>query len=116
QASIIAGAFTSAAIIGVEPYYAFLHSIPWNFYALLSLVAVPTFILMNRDFGPMAKAEDRAEPTGQLIEEGATRLSSVEEELAKPFKEEGGSVGFFILPLVTLVSVGILEEALLEKQ
>src|SRR5699024_11768462 len=65
-----------------------LQSIPWNFYAILSLVAVPTFILMNRDFGPMAKAEYRAETTGQLIEEGATPLSSVEEDLGKPFKEE----------------------------
>ena len=107
QVSIIAGAFASAAIVGVEPYYAFLQSIPWNFYAILSLVAVPTFILMNRDFGPMAKAEYRAETTGQLIEEGATPLSSVEEDLGKPFKEEGGSVWFFVLPLVTLVSVGI---------
>ena len=107
QVSIIAGAFASAAIVGVEPYYAFLQSIPWNFYAILSIVAVPKFILMKRDFGPMAKAEYGAETTGQLIEEGATPLSSVEDDLGKPFKEEGGSVWFFILPLVTLVSVGI---------
>src|SRR5690625_7243529 len=62
---------------------------------------------MNRDFEPMAKAEYRAETTGQLIEEGATPLSSAEEDLGKPFKEEGGSVWSFILPLVTLDSVGI---------
>src|SRR5690625_7968954 len=56
QVSIIAGAFASAVIIGVEPYYAFLQSIPWNFYAILSLVAVPTFTLITRELGHMAKS------------------------------------------------------------
>lgn len=107
QVSIISGAFASAAIVGVEPYYAFLQSIPWNFYALLSLVAVGMFIVIGKDFGPMAKAEHRAETTGELIEKGSTPLSSVEDDLGEPFKKEGGSVWFFIVPLVTLVSVGI---------
>src|SRR5699024_12782747 len=48
-----------------------------------------------------------AETTGELIEKGATPLSSVEEELGQSFKKDGGSVWFFILPLVTLVAVGI---------
>src|SRR5699024_5071713 len=60
QVSIIAGAFASAAIVGVEPYYAFLQSIPWYFYTRLILVAVPTFILMIRDVGTMPTAEYRA--------------------------------------------------------
>jgi Na+/H+ antiporter NhaC len=106
QVSLIAGAFASAAIIGIQPYFAFLQSIPWNFYALLSLVAVPMIILM-KDFGPMAKAEHRAEKTGELIGKGATPLSSVEKDLGEPYREEGGSVWNFILPLVTLIGVGI---------
>src|SRR5690625_4425203 len=57
QVSIIAGAFASAVIIGVEPYYAFLQSISWNFYAILSFFAVSTFILMNLDFGTLSKTE-----------------------------------------------------------
>lgn len=107
QVSIIAGAFAAVSITGIEPYYAFLQSIPWNFYSILSLAAVGMFIVMGRDFGPMAKAEHRAETTGELIEKGATPLSSVEEDLGQPFKKDGGSVWFFILPLVTLVAVGI---------
>src|SRR5699024_12595009 len=74
---------------------------------ILSLAAVGMFIVMGRDFGPMAKAEHRAETTGELIEKGATPLSSVEEDLGQPFTKDGGCVWFFILPLVTLVSVGI---------
>src|SRR5699024_12848772 len=85
QVSIIAVAFAAISITGIEPYYAFLQSIPWNFYSILSLAAVGMFIVMGRDFGPMAKAEHRAETTGELIEKGATPLSSVEEDLGQPF-------------------------------
>lgn len=106
QVSLIAGAMASAAIVGIEPYFAFLQSIPWNFYAILCLFAVP-MIIMGKDFGPMAKAEYRAETTGQLIEEGATPLSSVEQDLGEPFRKEGGNVWNFILPLVVLISVSI---------
>src|SRR5690625_3305343 len=106
QVSLIAGAMASAAIVGIEPYFAFLQSIPWNFYALLSLCAVP-MIILGKDFGPMAKAEHRAETTGQLIADGASPMSSVENDLGAPFKEDGGSIWNFILPLVTLISVGM---------
>lgn len=106
QVSLIAGALATLSIVGMEPYFEFLKSIPWNFYALLSLFAVP-MIIMGKDFGPMAKAEHRAETTGKLIADGASPLSSTENELGEPFKKEGGSIWSFILPLVTLIGVGI---------
>ena len=106
QVSLIAGAIATLSIVGMEPYFEFLKSIPWNFYALLSLFAVP-MIIMGKDFGPMAKAEHRAESTGKLIADGASPLSSTENELGEPFKTEGGSIWSFILPLVTLIGVGI---------
>src|SRR5699024_6580303 len=103
----IAGAFAADSIPGIEPYYDFLKYIPWNFYSILSLAVVVFFIVMGSDLGIMATAEHRAETTGYLIVNGATPLSSVEEDLGQPFKKDGGSVWFFILPLVTLVAVGI---------
>lgn len=106
QVSLIAGAMASVAIVGLEPYFEFLKSIPWNFYAILSLCAVP-MIIMGKDFGPMAKAEHRAETTGKLIADGASPLSSTENDLGEPFKKEGGSIWNFVFPLVTLISVGI---------
>lgn len=105
QVSLIAGAFASLAIVGLEPYFAFLQSIPWNFYAILCLVAVP-MIIAGRDFGPMAKAEKRAKETGKLIPEGSTPLSSVGEDLGEPHKKDA-SVWNFILPLVALISVSM---------
>jgi Na+/H+ antiporter NhaC len=105
QVSLIAAAIASAAIVGVEPYFAFLQSIPWNFYAILCLLSVP-MIIAGKDFGPMAKAEHRAQTTGKLIPDGSTPLSSVEQDLGEPHKA-GASVWNFILPLVALVSVSL---------
>ena len=39
---------------------AFIASIPWNFYALLSIVMVFFVVFTNYDFGPMRRAEARA--------------------------------------------------------
>ncbi|MDC3414014.1 Na+/H+ antiporter NhaC family protein [Terrihalobacillus insolitus] len=105
QVSLIAAAFASVSIIGVEPYFAFLQSIPWNFYAILCLLAVP-MIIAGKDFGPMARAEYRAQTTGKLIEDGSTPLSAVDQDLGQPYKKEG-NVWNFILPLATLILVSV---------
>lgn len=105
QVSLIAAAIATASITGIEPYFVFLQSIPWNFYAILCLLAVP-MIIAGKDFGPMAKAEHRAQRTGKLIPEGATPLSSVEQDLGEPHKTKA-SIWNFILPLVTLISVSV---------
>src|SRR5699024_9890331 len=102
---LIACAFHSLAIVGLVPYFAFLQLIPWNFYAILCLVAVP-MIIAGKDFGPMAKAEERAQKTGKLIPDGSTPLSSVDQDLGEPHKKDG-SVWNFILPLVALISVSM---------
>lgn len=105
QVSLIAAAFVSTGISGLEPYFSFLKSIPWNFYAILCLVAVP-MIILGKDFGPMAKAEKRAQTTGKLIPDGSVPLSSVEDDLGKPHKKEGSAWNFF-LPLLALISVSL---------
>jgi Na+/H+ antiporter NhaC len=94
------------SFVDTQPYFAFLSSIQWNFYSVLSLVAVPIFIL-GKDFGPMAKAEMRALETGKLIEDGAVPLSSVEMDLGEPINQEKANIWFFILPLITLIGVGV---------
>lgn len=106
QVSLIAAAFASIGLVSNQPYFAFLHSMPWNFYCLLSLIAVP-MIIFGKDFGPMAKAELRAVRDGKIIQDGDTPLSSVESDLGDPVHPERANVWYFILPLVTLVGVGV---------
>ncbi len=105
QVSLIAPIFVGLSIVDEKPYFAFLKSIPWNFYSILSLAAV-LMIILGKDFGPMAKAELRAKKTGQLVAEGATPLSSVESDLGDPHTTKA-SVMNFILPLVTLIGIGV---------
>ncbi|SFE58146.1 Na+/H+ antiporter NhaC family protein [Alteribacillus iranensis] len=107
QVALIAASFASLSLTDVQPYAMFLQSIPWNFYAILSLLAVLTVIL-GKDFGPMAKAEKRARETGKLVDDEAVPLSSVEHDLGEPFEsEQKASVWYFVLPLVTLIVVGV---------
>jgi Na+/H+ antiporter NhaC len=45
---------------GISGYELFFRAIPSRFYCFLALTFVATSILINRDFGPMLRAEERA--------------------------------------------------------
>ncbi len=62
---------------GIEqPIRVFLASIPFNFYAFIALALVIFFVLTEKDFGPMKKAEERVQKKGELMKEGAMPLIS----------------------------------------
>lgn len=103
QVSLIAAAFASLSLTSEQPYWAFLHSVPWNFYAFLCLAAVPMIIVLG-DFGPMRAAEKRAAATGDLVAPGDTPLSSVEGDLGEP-ETERGRLWHFLIPLAVLIIV-----------
>lgn len=103
QVSLIAAALVSLSLVDAEPYWIFLQSIPWNFYALLCLASVPMIILMG-DFGPMHKAESRAASTGELVAPDDTPLMSVEGELGELHTQKG-RLWHFLLPLAVLIGV-----------
>jgi len=54
-----------------NPFSVFLHSIPYLFYPILTLVFVLLTAVMRRDFGPMLEAERRAATGGGLHRPGA---------------------------------------------
>ncbi|WP_110668137.1 Na+/H+ antiporter NhaC family protein [Salinicola halophilus] len=103
QVSLIAGAFAVLSLTTEQPYWTFILSLPWNFYAWLCLASVPMLLFMG-DFGPMKLAERRAKESGQLVAEGDSPLSSVEEDLGE-VPEGRGRVWNFLLPLVVLIGV-----------
>jgi Na+/H+ antiporter NhaC len=49
-----------------QPFAVLLSSIKYNFYPILALIAVPVVILLNKDIGPMKKAEKRTDE-GQIL-------------------------------------------------
>jgi Na+/H+ antiporter NhaC len=60
-----------ATLTSVSPLAVFITTIPYRFYALLALAFVLITSLMDRDFGPMAKAERRASSGGGVHRPGA---------------------------------------------
>lgn len=65
------------AKLGIDKsvYVAFIESIPYRFYSVLALLLVPLVALMNRDFGPMLKAEQRARSTGKVLRDCAVPVT-----------------------------------------
>ena len=78
---------------------AFVATIPWNFYALLSLLMVWMLCISNRDYGPMRKAELRA-ARGE-ISEGKIQESNIK-------VSPKGTPWDMIIPLAGLIVFAVL--------
>jgi len=62
---------------GIEdPLGTMLRAYPLNFYPILAMLTVLLVIFLQKDFGPMKKAEQRARTTGKVIADGATPMIS----------------------------------------
>ena len=80
-------------------FKAFITAIPYNFYAILSLLMVFLLCVFSLDFGPMAKQEVLAE-RGFL-----GRLDEQKDSLAQP---KSGRVADMIVPILVLIVTAIL--------
>ncbi|MCA9611133.1 MAG: Na+/H+ antiporter NhaC family protein [Sandaracinus sp.] len=70
-----------SANVAMDPYVAFLETLPYRFYPWLMLFFVLLIVLSRRDFGPMLKAERRAREKGELVRPGARPASDFAEAL-----------------------------------
>lgn len=72
----------AATSLGIEEgaYSLFFHSLEYAYYPILTLVFMLMLVLMERDFGPMHRAEERARTTGAV---SAVRLDGTGEEKQK---------------------------------
>ena len=76
----------------------FIRAIPFNFYAILTVVMMVGMVLMKAEFGTMAIFERNAEETGDLFS-GPNPYAMMDEEVA----EDKGRVLDLVLPIVVLV-------------
>ncbi len=89
-----------------EGFKLMLSAIPFNFYGILSLLMVLLIAVgVIKDFGPMKKAETRAQTEGKLLRDGAVPLTSTYDMKPAPFKER--VVLNFIIPTVLLLVISI---------
>ena len=76
----------------------FIRAIPFNFYAILTIVMMVGMALMKTEFGLMKKFEDNARETGDLFS-GPNPYAVMDEEM----EEDKGRVLDLVLPIVVLV-------------
>ena len=76
----------------------FIRAIPYNFYALLTIVMMVGLVVMNVDFGPMAKHERNAIENNDLFS-GSNPYAMLDEEI----DETKGTVMDLVMPIVVLV-------------
>ena len=76
----------------------FIRAIPYNFYALLTVVMMLGLVLMKVDFGPMARFERNAIEKNDLFS-GSNPYAMMDDEIV----EDKGTVMDLVLPIVVLV-------------
>ncbi len=106
EVSLIADSFKSANI-ALEPYWAFLLSLPYRFYPIFTLVFIAWLILLRRDFGAMYRAEVRARTTGKVLADGASPLAHYESAELLPPDHLNGSLWGALLPILTALGGAI---------
>mgnify|MGYP003302898704 CR=1 FL=1 len=92
----------AAAVAGFaedgQGFNLFLRAIPYNFYALLTIVMMIGLVVMNVDFGSMAKYEKNAIENGDLFS-GSNPYAGAEDDATS----DKGIVLDLVFPVITLI-------------
>ncbi len=75
----------------------FIQAIPYNFYALLTIVMMIFLAITGLNYGPMKKHEENAEKNGDLF------TSGTKQAIAEMTVNEKGKVIDLILPIIVLI-------------
>ena len=83
---------------GEDGFSLFIHAIPFNYYAILTIVMMVVIILLKFDYGPMKRHEINAIEKGDLFTSGQT-MTPVEEVKGN----ERGRVIDMLFPIICLI-------------
>ena len=98
-----AAAVTSSVPDGssINGFVMFLETIPYNFYALLTITMMITLALLDFDFGPMKIHEDNAKFRGDLFTTAARPYGEAMDDEQTHYK---GKVIDLVLPVIVLIA------------
>ncbi len=91
--------------IDLDPYLAFLQTLPYRFYPWLMLFFGLLLVLSRRDFGAMREAELRARETGQVSRPGSRPASDFDSSALAEASEPRALLA--IGPVITVVAVAL---------
>lgn len=81
----------------------FIRAIPFNFYAILTIVMMIGMAVMKLEFGPMAKFEEKAQATGDLFNGKNPYVGMAAEK-----EEKKGIVLDLVLPIAVLIAACVI--------
>ena len=82
----------------------FIKAIPFNFYALFTIVMMVSMVVMKVEFGPMLKYERNAVQTGDLFSGSNPYAGLIEEDS----EDSRGAVIDLVLPILVLVGACVI--------
>lgn len=108
--------FIASILIGYGPIKTaedgmsvFIQSIPYNLYGWLAVILAGLIayqIIPN--FGPMRKAEHRAQKYGKVLRDGAVPLTGKEFDLIKPIEgKKTNLIIYLIIPVLIIISIAL---------
>ena len=83
---------------GEDGFSIFIHAIPYNFYAILTIIMMITIVGMNIDYGPMKRHEDNARK-GDIY----TTPDRPYENSASDIVNHNGKVIDLVIPIIALI-------------
>ena len=89
---------------GINGFMMFLKTIPFNFYALGTLMFMFMIVIMDADYGPMRKFESAPVKSDKLHSNNIS--VSAEESLPAPISEKGRVVDM-VIPVVVLIATSV---------
>ena len=90
-------AAVSGFVEGEDGFSIFIRAIPYNFYAILTIIMMIALVLLKVDFGPMKSHEANAQK-GNLFSTGKKDLMQEEEPI-----NAKGKVIDLLIPIITLI-------------
>ena len=96
-------AAVSGFVDGTDGLTLFIKSIPYNFYALLTIVMVLTLAILNFDFGPMKKAEADSNTAEESEKEVYASLTGADPAPEDKISSKG-TVAHLVLPIIVLIA------------
>ena len=91
-------AAVSGFVEGEDGFSIFISAIPYNFYALLTIIMMVGIVVMKLDYGPMKKHEENA-LNGDLFSDGKTAEQHEERTTVNP----KGKVSDLLIPIFSLI-------------
>ena len=92
-------AAVSGFVEGEDGFALFVQAIPYNFYAILTIVMMIAIVMMDFDFGPMAKVE--ADAIAGHVTDHPCALS-VEDEVVSAEENKAGMIDL-VVPIISIV-------------